>query len=260
MIDWAHAGPSVLAAFLASLVEFVEALTIVLAVGTVRGWYPALIGTAGGVVLLAALVIMLGPALSLIPITVLQLVVGTLLLLFGMRWLRKAMLRAAGAIPLHDEAEAFAKEAAALRRGGLAAAVKWDTVAVVTSFKAVVLEGLEVVFIVIAIGATGNMLVPASIGAALAGIIVVALGLALHRPLAQVPENTLKFTVGVILSAFGVFWVAKGLGYEWPGDDLSVIGLVLILLAVSVAAVPTLRRHAGLARPAAMKQEAARSP
>jgi uncharacterized membrane protein len=260
MIDWAHAGPSVLAAFLASLVEFVEALTIVLAVGTVRGWYPALIGTAGGVVLLAALVIVLGPALSLIPITVLQLVVGTLLLLFGMRWLRKAMLRAAGAIPLHDEAEAFAKEAATLRRGGLAAAVKWDTVAVVTSFKAVVLEGLEVVFIVIAIGATGNMLVPASIGAALAGIIVVALGLALHRPLAQVPENTLKFTVGVILSAFGVFWVAKGLGYEWPGDDLSVIGLVLILLAVSVAAVPTLRRHAGLARPVAMKQQEARSP
>jgi uncharacterized membrane protein len=260
MIDWAHAGPSVLAAFLASLVEFVEALTIVLAVGTVRGWYPALIGTAGGVVLLAALVIVLGPALSLIPITVLQLVVGTLLLLFGMRWLRKAMLRAAGAIPLHDEAEAFAKEAATLRRGGLAAAVKWDTVAVVTSFKAVVLEGLEVVFIVIAIGATGNMLVPASIGAALAGIIVVALGLALHRPLAQVPENTLKFTVGVILSAFGVFWVAKGLGYEWPGDDLSVIGLVLILLAVSIAAVPTLRRHAGLARPVAMNREEAKLP
>jgi uncharacterized membrane protein len=260
MIDWAHAGPSVVAAFLASLVEFVEALTIVLAVGTVRGWYPALIGTAGGVVLLVVLVIMLGPALSFIPITVLQLVVGTLLLLFGMRWLRKAMLRAAGAIPLHDEAEAFAKEAAALRRGGLAAAVKWDTVAVVTSFKAVVLEGLEVVFIVIAIGATGNMLVPASIGAALAGIIVVALGLALHRPLAQVPENTLKFTVGVILSAFGVFWVAKGLGYEWPGDDLSVIGLVLILLAVSIAAVPTLRRHAGLARPVAMNREEAKLP
>src|SRR5260221_1017807 len=136
MIDWAHAGPSVVAAFLASLVEFVEALTIVLAVGTVRGWYPALIGTAGGTALLVVLVMMLGPALSLIPITVLQLVVGTLLLLFGMRWLRKAMLRAAGAIPLHDEAEAFAKEAAALRRGGLAAAVKSDTGAVVPTFKA----------------------------------------------------------------------------------------------------------------------------
>ena len=260
MIDWAHAGPSVVAAFLASLVEFVEALTIVLAVGTVRGWYPALIGTGGGVVLLVVLVIMLGPALSLIPITVLQLVVGTLLLLFGMRWLRKAMLRAAGVIPLHDEGEAYAKEAAAMRGGRLGAAVIWDTVAVVTSFKAVVLEGLEVVFIVIAVGATGNMLVPASIGAAIAGIIVVALGLALHRPLAQVPENTLKFTVGVILSAFGVFWVAKGLGYEWPGDDLSVIGLVLGLLAVSVAAVPALRRHAGLARPAALNQKVARLP
>jgi uncharacterized membrane protein len=124
----------------------------------------------------------------------------------------------------------------------------------------VVLEGLEVVFIVIAVGATSDMLVPASIGAAIAGIIVVALGLAIHRPLAQVPENTLKFTVGVILSAFGVFWVAKGLGYEWPGDDLSVIGLVLGLLAISVAAVPGLRRHADVARPLAMKAEEARSP
>jgi uncharacterized membrane protein len=131
-------------------------------------------------------------------------------------------------------------------------------VAVVTSFKAVVLEGLEVVFIVIAIGATDNMLVPASIGAALAGIIVIALGLALHRPLAQVPENALKFTVGVILSAFGVFWVAKGLAYEWPGDDLSVIGLVLGLLAVSLAAVSALRRQAGLARPVGLKEKEAR--
>src|SRR5258708_9674136 len=160
MIDWAHAGPSVVAAFLASLVEFVEALTIVLAVGTVRGWYPALIGTAGGVVLLVVLVIMLGPALSLIPITVLQLVVGALLLLFGMRWLRKAMLRAAGAIPLHDEAEAFAKEAAALRRGGLAAAVKWDTVAVVTSFKAGGLEGLQGGFLRLPIRRPRKMPVP----------------------------------------------------------------------------------------------------
>src|SRR5258707_10030278 len=156
MIDWAHAGPAVVAAFLASLVEFVEALTIVLAVGTVRGWYPALIGTAGGVVLLVVLVIMLGPALSFIPITVLQLVVGTLLLLFGMRWLRKAMLRAAGAIPLHDEAEAFAKEAAALRRGGLAAAVKWDTVAGGAAFQAAGVEGLEGAFPVIAVGAPGH--------------------------------------------------------------------------------------------------------
>jgi uncharacterized membrane protein len=170
------------------------------------------------------------------------------------------MLRAAGVIPLHDETEAFAKETAAIRGDGRAAAVTWDTVAVVTSFKAVVLEGLEVVFIVIAVGATGDMLVPASIGAAIAGIMVVVLGLAVHRPLAQVPENTLKFTVGVLLSAFGVFWVAKGLGYEWPGDDLSVIGLVLGLLAVSVAAVPALRRRAGAAQPVAMNREKVRLP
>jgi uncharacterized membrane protein len=234
MSIWAHAGPSVLAAFLGSLVEFVEALTIVLAVGTVRGWRPALLGTIAGVLLLVILVVLLGPLLHLIRIELLQLVVGMLLLLFGMRWLRKAILRYAGIIPLHDETEAYASETAHLRAAGPVTTLILDPIAVMTTFKAVVLEGVEVVFIVIAVGAAGNMLIPASIGAAVAGAFVVALGLILHRPLARVPENALKFAVGVLLSAFGVFWIAEGLGFAWVGHDLAIIGLVAILLVCSL--------------------------
>jgi Ca2+/H+ antiporter, TMEM165/GDT1 family len=142
MIDWIHTGPHVTAAFLASLVEFVEALTIVLAVGTVRGWRPALIGTGGGLITLAALVAILGRALGAIPLWMLQLVIGFLLLLFGLSWLRKAVLRAAGVIPLHDEAEAFRGTTNTLRRNGPAAVIWWDTIAIATTFKAVVLEGI----------------------------------------------------------------------------------------------------------------------
>ena len=250
-MDWVHVGPSVLAAFLASLVEFVEALTIVLAVATVRGWRPAMIGTAAGAILLAALVIVLGPLLGRIPVGLLQLVIGMLLLLFGMRWLRKAILRASGSIPLHDEAAQFAAEREAMRKAGPVAVLLLDPVAVATTFKAVVLEGLEVVFIVIAVGAAGGMLVPASLGAAAAGLIVIALGLVLHRPLARVPENALKFAVGILLSAFGIFWVGEGLGFAWPGEDLSIIAEIIILLAAAVALARFLRlRVVGGARSA----------
>jgi uncharacterized membrane protein len=232
-MDWTHAAPSFLASFLASMVEFVEALTIVLAVGTVRGWRPALIGTACGVGFLTLLVLGFGPALQKIPITTLQLVVGVLLLLFGMRWLRKAILRSAGIIGLHDEEAIYAREKKELEAHGKVRE-KVDWIAIATTFKAVTLEGLEVVFIVIATGAVGRMLIPASIGAAAAGVVVIGLGVALHKPLARVPENTLKYAVGVLLSSFGVFWVGEGLKFRWPGEDLSLLGLAGGFLVCSV--------------------------
>lgn len=242
MNAWTHLAPSVLTAFLASLVEFVEALTIVLAVGIVRGWRPALVGTAAGVMLLAAMIILLGPFLGQIRIEILQLVIGLLLLLFGMRWLRKAILRAAGIIPLHDEIAAFSSEVAQLRAEGPVAILMLDPVAVVTTFKAVVLEGTEVVFIVIAVGAAGNMLVPASVGAAAAGVLVIALGIIVHRPLARVPENSLKFAVGVLISGFGIFWIGEGLGLEWPGRDLALVAMFALLLVTSLGASQLARR------------------
>jgi uncharacterized membrane protein len=236
MNAWTHSAPSVLAAFLASLVEFVEALTIILAVGIVRGWRPALIGAGAGTIILVVTVVVLGPLMAQVPIETLRLVVGFLLLLFGMRWLRKAILRAAGIIPLHDEAAAFASETAQLRAAGVAIALQLDPVAIVTTLKAVVLEGTEVVFIVLAIGATGNMLVPASVGAAIAGTIVIALGFILHRPLARVPENGLKFAVGILISGFGIFWIGEGFGFRWPGDDLALVAIFALLLLASVIA------------------------
>lgn len=244
MIDWLHAGTPMVAAFLASLVEFVEALTIVLAVGTVRGWRPALAGVVIGGALLAALVLAFGPLLERTPIASLQVVIGVLLLLFGMRWLRKAVLRAAGVIALHDEDIAFAKQSEALH-GAAVPAGKWDAVALITSLKAVFLEGLEVVFIVIAAGAASHALIPAVVGAAAALVLVVALGIALHRPLALIPENTLKFAVGVLLSAFGAFWFGEGIGIAWPGADLALLGLIAIFLAVGMVGV-TIGRSASL--------------
>lgn len=247
--DWTHAGPTVLAAFLASLVEFVEALTVVLAVGAVRGWRGALGGTALALLLLSVLVVALGPALTRVPIEVVQLGVGTLLLLFGMRWLRKAILRSAGIIPLHDENALFAKETASLRAFGVVGA-GWDRVAVSTAFKITMVEGIEVVFIVVAMGAAGGgLLLPASIGAAAALALVVALGFVLHRPVAMIPENMLKFAVGVLLCAFGVFWVGEGMGLAWPGGDLSMPGLTAGFLAVAAAAVPLCQARAARAHP-----------
>ena len=237
---------TVTAAFLASFVEVVEAFTIVLAVGLTRGWRPAFLGTGLALLLLVALVLVFGPLLTLIPIHWVQFVVGTLLILFGLRWLRKAVLRAGGVIALHDEDEAFARETAALRDGGAGGAGRtrtWDTVAIATTFKAVVLEGLEVVFIVIAVGAVGNMLVPASLGAVVALVLVILLGVALHRPLALVPENMLKFAVGVMISSFGVFWVGEGLGFAWPKDDLSILGLIAAFLLTSLLSIRVVRRQ-----------------
>lgn len=241
-LDWTHAGPAVVAAFLASLVEFVEALTVVLAVGVTRGWRDALTGAGAAALVLLALVAALGPLLTRIPLHAIQLVVGALLLLFGMRWLRKAMLRAMGVIALHDEAAIYAQQTSALAQDGRASA-QWDKVAVATAFKITMLEGVEVVFIVIAIGAgRAGLLLPASLGALAALVVVIAVGAIVHRPLAMVPENVLKFAVGVLLSAFGTFWVGEGLGIAWPLRDWTILVLVAGFLAVALATVAAARR------------------
>lgn len=237
MVDWAHVGATATAAFLASLVECVEALTIVLAVGTVRGWRPALAGALAGGLLLIGIVVVFGPLLAAVPIHWIQAVIGLLLLLFGMRWLRKAVLRAAGVVARHDEALTYAAEVDGMRRSASEHG-PWDAIALIASFKAVVLEGLEVVFIVLAIGAVSGRMVPAAAGAAAALIAVAVLGVLLHRPLVRVPENTLKFTVGVLLSAFGVFWLGEGLGLRWIGGDLAILALIVgFLIAASIAVV-----------------------
>jgi uncharacterized membrane protein len=235
-------GSAIMAAFLASLVEAVEALTIVLAVATVRGWRPAGLGAIAGLAVLVVIVVGLGPLLDLVPLHLLQLAIGVLLLLFGMRWLRKAILRAAGVIPLHDEAAAFATETAELREQARRHETWLDWLAALASFKAVVLEGLEVVFIVIAVGAGRGLLVPAGAGALAACLLVAGAGLVVHRPLARVPENTLKFTVGVMLSAFGMFWTGEGLGVAWPGADLAIVAFAALFLAAALAAVGLARR------------------
>ena len=248
-LGWAHLGTSVVASFLASLVECVEALTVVLAVGSVRGWRSALAGAGAALVVLAAIVAAIGPALTRVPLHLLQIFVGLLLLLFGLRWLRKAILRSAGLIPLHDEEAAFAKNTAAMRKssgsgesGDRLGRLIGDKVAFGTAFNITMLEGTEVVFIVIAIGAGGvGTLLPASLGALAALVVVVALGVLVHRPLARVPENTLKFIVGVLLSAFGTFWVGEGLGLLWPGEDWSILGLLVGYLAIALMLVPTCR-------------------
>ncbi len=220
-----HLVTIALPAFLASLVEFVEALTIVLAVGITRGWRSALLGSAAAAATLGLAVLLFGPALARVPIAVLQVVVGVLLIFFGLRWLRKAVLRYAGVIALHDEGKIYAREAATLAaEGGTHGRI--DALAFATAYKAVALEGLEVVFIVIAVGATGNGLVPAAVGATLAGMLVIGAGLALRTPLARVPENALKFAVGIMLSAFGTFWTAEGMGARWPGQDFAIVALI----------------------------------
>ena len=231
-----HGLPSLVTAFLASAVECVEALTVVLAVGVTRGWRGALVGSLAALVVLALLVVAFGPGLARIPLADLQLVVGVLLLLFGLRWLRKAVLRAAGRIPLRDEVAAYAKSTASLGALGRATG-GLDRVGVSTAFQIVMLEGVEVVFIVVAVGAAGGLLVPATVGALIALVVVVLIGVALRRPLSRVPENGLKFAVGCLLSGFGTFWTGEAIGVEWPGADWSILALVAGFLAVALALV-----------------------
>ena len=247
MIANLHAGSAVTAAFLASLVEAVEALTVVLAVAVVRGWRPAGLGAIAGLAVLTVIVAALGPLLDRVPLNALQLAIGVLLLLFGMRWLRKAILRAAGLIALHDEAAAFASETAELREQANRHEQRLDWLAGLASFKAVLLEGLEVVFIVIAVSAGRGSLIPVSAAALAACILVAIAGLVVHRPLARVPENTLKFAVGVMLSAFGLFWTGEGFGVAWPGADLAILAFIALFLAAGLGAVALLNRRSATA-------------
>jgi Ca2+/H+ antiporter, TMEM165/GDT1 family len=243
MSTWSTIAPAIAAAFLASLVEVVEAFTIVLAVATVRGWRPATRGTAAGLAALALIVLIFGPAINRVPLSLLQVAIGVLLLLFGMRWLRKAVLRAAGVIALHDEAAAYRAQTSHLKNELTRDRTRADWLAGLAAFKAVVVEGIEVVFIVLAVGAGRGLIVPASLGALAACALVLLIGALVHRPLARVPENALKFGVGVMLSAFGVFWTGEGLGVQWPAEDLMVLALVAAFLVLALALVAILRER-----------------
>ena len=238
---------SFLAAFLASLVEFIEALTVILAVGAVRGWRGALAGGGGALLVLLTLILLLGPALTRFPAGAMRGAIGALLLLFGMRWLRKAILRAAGVIPLHDEAASYDRQTAALRAAG-AFGGGWDGVAFATAFNVTMIEGVEVVFIVLAVAAAGaGLMLPASLGAAAALLLVMLLGLALHRPIASIPENSLKFAVGVMVCAFGTFWAGEAMGLAWPGADWSLAALNAGFCVAALVAVRLCGRGARVA-------------
>jgi uncharacterized membrane protein len=221
----------------------VEALTIVLAVGLTRGWRHSLLGAAAGAVVLGAAVAVLGPALARVPIAVLRLVVGALLLVFGLQWLRKAVLRASGYVAVHDEDEAFRREVEAAHRSGAPAAAGVDWYAFTVSCKGVLLEGLEVAFIVLTFGAALNNVALAAAGAGAAFLVVAAAGVAVHRPLREVPENTMKFCVGLLLTTFGTFWGAEGAGVEWPGGDAALLGLLALLIVASMWLASLLRHE-----------------
>jgi len=237
MIAWTTAGPAVAAAFFASLVEVVEAFTVLLAVAAVRGWRPAMLGASAGLAILVVIVVIFGAAIDNAPLALLQLLIGALLLLFGLRWLRKAILRAAGIIDRRDEARAFEGEVNALREEARRENNRLEWLARAAACKAVVVEGLEVVFIVIAVGAGRSLLIPASLGAAAACALVLLVGIAVRRPLARVPENALKFGVGVLLSSFGAFWTGEGLGVDWPGADLAIPAFIVIFAMTALVLV-----------------------
>jgi len=224
--------------FIASAVEFVEAATIVLAVGVTRGWRAPLVGTVLAALTLAVIVATLGVALvNYVPEHLLLGIVGTLLLLFGLRWLRKAVLRFAGIVALHDEEEIYKREIAALRSQGLKK-TEWDWIGTLVAYKAVLLEGTEVAFIVISFGAKGLSAMNSAIwGAIAAGVIVIGVAAAIRGPLTAVPENLLKYVVGAMLTTFGIFWFGEGVGAEWPGDALSIPVILAIVLAASWASV-----------------------
>jgi uncharacterized membrane protein len=236
----------VIASFLASAVEGVEALTIVLAAGVTRGWRSSLVGVGAALVILAILTAILGPTLALIPIDSLRLVVGGLLLVFGLQWLRKAILRASGYKALHDEDAIYRESLEDAERQGMVMRAGVDWYAFTLCFKGVLLEGLEVIFIVITFGAAAHEVGLAAAGAAGALILVTAVGVAVHRPLARVPENLLKFAVGLLLTSFGTFWAVEGAARSetvWPGSDAAILGILAVLLVASLIYVEILKRQ-----------------
>jgi uncharacterized membrane protein len=246
----------VIAVGLACAVEAVEALTIVLAVGLTRSWRSTLTGAGAALALLAAVTAALGPAVTALPLNALRVAVGGLLLVFGLQWLRKAILRAAGVKARHDEREIYDRERAAADGAG-APADGHDAYSFTIAFKGVFLEGLEVVFIVLTFGANQHRIPLAAASAAVAVVLVVIAGLAIRAPLARVPENTLKFAVGVMLTSFGSFWAAEGAGARWPGSDAALLALIPATLLFALACVAALSRTA---RPRAGDRLAPSSP
>jgi uncharacterized membrane protein len=243
----------VVAVFLASAVEMVEAATIVLAVGVTRGWRAAMLGVGAGLLALGVVAAVLGPALTAIPLSALRLAIGGLLLVFGLGWLRKAILRAAGLKALHDETASFHAERERAREAAIAAG-GLDTYGFTVSFKGVLLEGLEVVFIVITFGSNQGRIALAALGALAAVLVVLAAVLVVRGPLSRVPENSMKFAVGSLLTSFGIFWGAEGAGVEWPGSDLALAVLIPLTVLVGLALVAVLRRTSpatALAQPGA---------
>lgn len=228
----------VLSTFLAAGVEGIEALTIVLATGITRGWRSALWGMASALVALTLIIVIFGPAIASIPLDALRIVIGTLLLIFGLQWLRKAILRASGLKALHDEEAIFRREVDELSK-----APKTDWTGFVVAFKGVFLEGLEVAFIVVTFGTSAHNLPLAALGAVIAVLVVVVAGIVLKHPLSQIPENTLKFSVGLLLTAFGTFWSGEGIGVIWPGEDLMLLVLLATYGVLSWLLVAGLRRY-----------------
>jgi uncharacterized membrane protein len=237
----------ILSAFLASAVEMVEALTIVLAAGISHGWRSAMTGVGAAILVLAAVVAALGPALAVIPLDALRLTVGGLLLVFGLQWLRKAILRASGYKALHDEDAIFARQLAQGHEAErLPTVASLDLYGFTLAFKGVLLEGLEVAFIVLTFGTTQGHIGLAALGAGAAIVLVAVIGVAVRAPLSRVPENTMKFAVGIMLTSFGSFWSAEGAGAHWPGGDASLLGVIAVMIASSALLVALLRRRRAL--------------
>jgi uncharacterized membrane protein len=228
---------------IASAVECIEALTIILAVGISRGWRSALEGTALSIVLLVAIVAILGPALiNYVPINILRLVVGILLLIFGLQWLYKAILRGSGYKALRDEATVFQSEVATLSNSKYGRSGRRDSVAFVVSFKGMFLEGMEIIIIVISFGVPTGQLTLCAIGAVSTALIVGGIGAMLARPIARMPENLMKLGVGMLLSTFGTFWMGEGAGIEWPTGDVFLLILLIVFGILSFTLIRYLKR------------------